>query len=40
MVNDLRVTHDMKYFMETSAKTGFNAKNIYIKTEKALLNSI
>ena len=36
MVNDLCDTHDIKHFMETSAKTGFNAKNIFIEAAKAL----
>ena len=36
MVNDLCDTHDIKYFLETSAKTGFNAKNIFIEAAKEL----
>ena len=35
-VNDLCDTHDIKYFLETSAKTGFNAKNIFIEAAKVL----
>ncbi len=36
MANDLCETHNIKYFLESSAKTGFNVKNIFIETAKIL----
>lgn len=36
MVNGLCDAHDIQYFFETSAKTGFNAKNIFIEASKVL----
>ncbi len=36
MANDLCQKHNIKLFMETSAKTGLNAKNIFIEASKVL----
>ena len=36
MANDICDTHNIKFFMETSAKTGFNVKNIFIEAAKLL----
>ena len=36
MANDLCDTHNIKYFLESSAKTGFNVKNIFIESAKVL----
>ncbi len=36
MANDLCDIHNINFFLETSAKTGFNAKNIFIQAAKLL----
>ena len=36
MANDICDTNNIKFFMETSAKTGFNVKNIFIEAAKVL----
>ena len=36
MANDLCDNYNIKYFLETSAKTGFNVKNIFIEAAKVL----
>ena len=36
MLNDLCESHKIKYFLETSAKTGFNVQNIFIEAAKVL----
>ena len=36
MANDLCDSHNINFFLETSAKTGFNTKNIFIEAAKLL----
>ena len=36
MANDLCDNYNIKFFLETSAKTGFNVKNIFIEAAKVL----
>ena len=36
MANDLCDNNNIKYFWETSAKTGFNTKNVFIEAAKVL----
>ena len=36
MANNLCDSHKIKFFLETSAKTGFNVKNIFIEAAKVL----
>ena len=36
MASDVCDTHNIKFFLETSAKTGFNVKNIFIESAKLL----
>ena len=36
MANDTCDSHNIKFFLETSAKTGFNVKNIFIEAAKVL----
>ena len=36
MANDVCDSHNIKFFLETSARTGFNVKNIFIEAAKVL----
>ena len=36
MANDVCESHNIKFFLETSARTGFNVKNIFIEAAKVL----
>lgn len=36
MAEQYKTDHAIDYFIETSAKTGFNAKNVFIEAAKAL----
>ena len=36
MANDTCDSHNIKFFLETSAKTGFNAQNVFIRAAKEL----